>query len=228
MPKAQQSSLELKPKYLFQANIENKLTYFLISYSYEKIWVNQQSSTEWEEIKASCSDAARDGEATYLLSENKYRFTKLYTPGVNQRDFINLPYIEGKTSSGHYTNEDLDKVLLSKQKLDELGITKQLGLDLTDIVRVTTPQQEKAHNDRLAALKEKERTQYTEQNIDDWFDKLLSKGEKLIQARDRERSPRSQLVSASIFCAPSTAASSSESEQKPSEKLTDEVGKLTL
>ena len=229
MLKAQQSSSKLMPKYLFQANIENKLTYFFISYSYEKIWV-KQPSTEWEEINVFDADAIRGGETTFFLSENKYKFTKLFTgdSGLNQPHFKTLPFIEGKTSSGNYTNEDLDEILISKQKLDGLGMTQHLELDLTGIDEKTTHEQEMAYNQKLVALKEKVRTQHSKKKTD-WFDDILAKGERLIQENDSKRSRRSRLgAHASIFCEPSTAASYSEPKQESSEKLTEKVSQLTL
>lgn len=221
----QESISKLKPRYLFQANFEKNKPpiYFFISYSLEKIWVKQPRH-DWEEIKVLDADAIRGGETTYNLSENKYKYTKLFTGdrGVNQPHFKRLPYIEGKTSSGNYLSEDLDEILMSKLKLDELGITKLLDLDLTNMYEETTQDQETAHNKKLSALKEKVRTQYFKKKDDDWFDNLLC------EANESKRSRRSQLVNTSIFCAPSTAENSVKSEEEICEKLTAKISQITL
>lgn len=227
----QESISKLKPRYLFQANFEKNKppSYFFISSSLEKIWVKQPRH-DWEEIKVLDADDIRGGETTYNLSENKYKYTKLFTGdrGVNQPHFKRLPYIQGKTSSGDYLSEDLDEILMSKRKLDELGITKLLDLDLTNMYEETTQDQETAHIEWLSALKENVRTQYFKKKDDDWFDNLLREGERLIHADESKRSRRSQLVNASIFFAPSTAENSVKSEEEICEKLTAKISQITL
>lgn len=230
MLRAQQESYsKLRPLYLFQVIIEDNLATFFISDSSEKIWMKTQPSSDWKEIKIDALDAIRDGERNYTFHGEE--FTKLFIPSCIpsfSRSFIELPYIKGKTSSGKL-KENLDELLVSKQKLDELGITKFLDLDLESIPEVTTQEQEAAHEARMEEHKIKVQSQYFKKPKAslDWFDDMLSKGQKSIQARKTAQS-KSRLARASIFGETSAGASSAESETASDQKLTEEVNKLTL
>ncbi|TLY47215.1 MAG: hypothetical protein E6K54_06210 [Gammaproteobacteria bacterium] len=189
-----------------------------------------QPSSDWKEIKIDELDALRDGERNYTFHGKE--FTKLFIPSwlpSFSRSFIELPYIKGKTSSGAYLKKNLDELLVSKQKLDDLGITKFLDLDLESIPEVTTQEQEAAHEARMEEHKIKVQSQYLKKSRTslDWFDDMLSKGQKSIQARKTAHS-KSRLARASIFGEPSAGASASESGEVNEEKLTKEVSKLTL
>ena len=227
MLKAQESRPKLRPMYLFQANIEkDKPAYFFITDSREKIWV-KQAPTDWQEIKIKELVPIRDGERDYTFHGEE--FTKLFIPGMPSPGFfIELPYIEGKTSSGKCFRENLNKLLTSQEKLEDLGITKFLDLDLESTRKVTTQEEEAAHDARMKALKTKVKSQYFKKKSIDLFDEITSKNEKSIRTYGSRRTEPKYRLAASIFGEPSAGASSSESAVVNDEKLTEEVSKLTL
>lgn len=125
MFKTQETISKLKPLHLLQPNIPGKQIFILITNSEQCFWM-QENQRDWEEVMInpdgySCD---RDGGSTTFRFNGK-KFNQLY---------ISSP-LEQETSHISGDNEfvSLEKLPLSKQKLEEIGIANQVKLDLSNL-----------------------------------------------------------------------------------------------
>lgn len=112
------------PKYLFQKEIgPDRAAFFLITDSDKLFWM-KQDSTEWEQVAITGREVLREGgSTTYFFNGKKYN--KLHISAPLEEDY----YIKGDTTSAI----GLKKLRLSKEKLEEIGITSQMNLKLSAI-----------------------------------------------------------------------------------------------
>lgn len=123
MLKSSENKKKPKPIHLFKANINNKNdAFFLITDSDPELWMKQEP-TDWETVNIYNREVLRDGgSTTYYINGKKY--DELYIPSSFKKN--EKPYISGS----HTSNVELEKLLLSKEILKGIDISK---LDLSDI-----------------------------------------------------------------------------------------------
>lgn len=151
----------LKPKNLFQANItEDKTALFFMTNSEKEFWMKQEP-TDWEKVKIDSREVFRDGGST-IYSFNGKEYKELYIPSPFKRN--ETPYI-----SGDFQSVKLEKILMSKEKLEEIGITHQIELDVTNVPE-TIAEVERAQREREEAREKKKyifgRTDYSSDSKD--------------------------------------------------------------
>ncbi|TKW70523.1 MAG: hypothetical protein DI543_28730 [Bradyrhizobium icense] len=151
----------LKPKNLFQANItEDKTALFFMTNSEKEFWMKQEP-TDWEKVKIDSREVFRDGGST-IYSFNGKEYKELYIPS---------PFKRNETSyiSGDFQSVKLEKILVSKEKLEEIGIIYQIELDLTNVPE-TIVEVERAQREREEVREKKKyifgRTDYSSDSKD--------------------------------------------------------------
>ena len=151
----------LKPKNLFQANItEDKTALFFMTNSEKEFWMKQEP-TDWEKVKIDSREVFRDGGST-IYSFNGKEYKELYIPS---------PFKRNETSyiSGDFQSVKLEKILVSKEKLEEIGIIHQIELDLTNVPE-TIVEVERAQREREEVREKKKyifaRTDYSSDSKD--------------------------------------------------------------
>lgn len=137
MLKAQENISTFKPLHLLQPDpqkTQGKLVFIFCTNSMQSFWI-KENQNEWEEVKIEEKEILRDGGPTTYRFNGK-KFNQLY---------ISSPLKGTSHLSGDLQHVILEKIPLSKQKLEEIGITKQVALDLSNIPE-TIEQTEKALN----------------------------------------------------------------------------------
>ncbi len=137
MLKAQEVSI--KPFHLLQPNIREKQIFIFITSSEHSFWI-KENQNDWEEVKIDNMEVLKDGGSISYYFKGK-EYNKLYIPSSLKR---NHPcYISGNSES-----VKLEKIPLSKQKLEKIGIINKVELDLSNISE-TTDDAEKALTGKL-------------------------------------------------------------------------------
>ncbi|OIZ95125.1 hypothetical protein A1D18_03235 [Candidatus Rickettsiella isopodorum] len=191
----------LKPKNLFQANItEDKTALFFMTNSEKEFWMKQEP-TDWEKVKIDSREVFRDGGST-IYSFNGKEYKELYIPS---------PFKRNETSyiSGDFQSVKLEKILVSKEKLEEIGIIYQIELDLTNVPE-TIVEVERAQREREEVREKKKyifgRTDYSSDSKDkgihgfNFRKKIRKKTKNLFEPENSEnieQAPR--LMGSSVF-----------------------------
>lgn len=171
MLKAQETISTLKPLYLLQPNIPGKVIFIFITSSKKIFWIKENQS-DWEKVKIDNIEVFRDGGSrTYYFSGKEYN--ELHIPSPLRKN--ESCYISGDSQS-----VKLEKILLSEEKLQEIGITNQVKLDLSNIPE-TIEQAEKALNKKLKSkrLPAKRLTSLFKEDPGLFFDTLSEDSEEV-------------------------------------------------
>lgn len=124
MLKVQQSSSKLEPWYLLQPKVSEKQVFILITNSEKNFWMKENLS-DWEEVRITERKLFRDGGTKNYYFNGK-EYNKIHIPSSLHK---NQPcYL-----SGHSESISLEKIPLSKEKLNQVGITTKIELDLSNI-----------------------------------------------------------------------------------------------
>ncbi|KAF5271545.1 hypothetical protein FQR65_LT05165 [Abscondita terminalis] len=128
MLKSPENRKKYKPIHLFKASINNQNdAFFFITDSDHEFWMKQEP-TAWEAVIIDRIEVLRDGgSTTYYFSGKGY--DELYIPSFVRKK--ETPYISKNSHNKVYLNE----IHLSAEKLQEIGIAKEVELDVSNIPR---------------------------------------------------------------------------------------------
>ena len=168
--KAQKTISTFKPLHLLQPNIQKKQVFIFCTNSEHSFWMKENQSA-WEEVTINPDGyfCDRDGGSATFKFHGK-EFNELFVSST-------LQPVETSYISGARQHIKLEKLPLSKEKLEEIGITNQVKLDLSNIPKVDDV--EKVQKDKLEeskALTSKNLTALFNENMEFFFDKLSESG----------------------------------------------------
>lgn len=140
--KAQETISPFKPLHLLQPNIQKKQVLIFCTNSEHSFWMKENQSA-WEEVTINPDGYFCDrdgGSATFKF--NGKEFNELFVSSP-------LQPVETSYISGDRQHIKLEKLPLSKEKLEEIGITNQVKLDLFSIPE-SIADAEKIQKEKLA------------------------------------------------------------------------------
>jgi hypothetical protein len=118
MLKVPQSSSKLKPHCLLMPKNQRIHLLIFFTQSDKSFWIREKDN-DWEEVIITKAEHSRSGYSEYY--SNKKGYEKIvYSYFERSRNLLNNSY-------------GLDKLPLSVEKLEEIGITSKLELDLSEI-----------------------------------------------------------------------------------------------
>ncbi len=118
MLKVQQSSSKLKPLYLLTPNNQRIEVLIFFTNSENDFWIKEREN-DWQEVSITKKEAYRSCYTEYYSNKRGYEQIT-YSSFDKSRNLLNNSY-------------RLDEIPLSVAKLEEIGITQKLELDLSKL-----------------------------------------------------------------------------------------------
>ncbi len=174
-----------KPLHLLQPDpqkTQDKQVFIFCTNSMQNFWI-KENQDDWEEVKIDEKEILRDGGSTTFRFNGK-EFNQFYISSALIKETCHL--------SGDYQCVILEKIPLSKEKLQEIGITNQVKLDLSNIPETIADaekvQKEKLEKSKVSTNKNLSRL-WNKKDLNLFFDEL-SKDEEVSEPGTSSRSEK--------------------------------------
>ncbi|MGC1854117.1 MAG: hypothetical protein WA659_01900 [Candidatus Aquirickettsiella sp.] len=181
---AQENISTFKPLHLLQPDpqkTQGKQVFIFCTNSMQSFWI-KENQDDWEEVKIDEKEILRDGGSTTFRFNGK-EFNQLYISSALIKETCHL--------SGDGQRVILEKIPLSKEKLQEIGITNQVKLDLSNIPETIAAaekvQKEKLEKNKVSTSENLSRLWKRDLNL--FFDKL-SKDKEVSEPETSSRSEK--------------------------------------
>lgn len=167
---AQENISTFKPLHLLQPDpqkTQGKQIFIFCTNSAQSFWI-KENHADWEEVSIDPDDYSCDrdgGSATFRFSGKEFNQLYISSPLGKETSHI----------SGDGQRINLEKLLLSKQKLEKIGITNQVKLDLSNIPEtIADAEKEKLGKSKASTSKNLSRLLRKDLNL--FFDALSEPG----------------------------------------------------
>lgn len=133
----------------------------------EYFWMWEENQSDWEKVKIDKTEVLRDGGSiTYYFKENGE---------------LHIPFKKNPTChiSGDSKPAILERIPLSKQKLQEIGITNKVNLDLSNLKTINDAEQALTKKlDKSGKLPARRLVKLFENNMDRFLDTVSKDSQK--------------------------------------------------